>query len=94
MCNSRALSRICNVSYFKLQLISQVNFFEKYNFKGALAPKLIRNSLRPANYQFQPKTYFGLTYWASIVHVKILTKVKNIFLCNIHFGYCNHFFDF
>ena len=35
MCNSRALSRICDVSYFKLQLISQVNFFEK-TFKEAL----------------------------------------------------------
>ena len=32
MCNSRALSRICDVSYFKLQLISQVNIFEE-NFK-------------------------------------------------------------
>ena len=54
MCNSRALSRICDVSYFKLQLISQVNIFEE-NFKGALAPKLIRNSLRT-----QPTTYIQL----------------------------------
>ena len=35
-------------------------------------------------YQFQPKTHFGLTYWASIVHMKILTKVKTIFLDNIY----------
>ena len=57
MCTSRALSRICDVSYFKLQLISQVNIFEE-NFKGALAPKWIRNSLRT-----QPTTYIHTAKW-------------------------------
>ena len=55
MCNSRALSRICDVSYFKLQLISQVNFFEKKNFKGALAPK------QSENHREQPTTYIPIS---------------------------------